>query len=285
MNEKYFLQNDLLERGWTKPLILKFLGKPDEIRHRCGGGEYYLLERKRTLRAEKRKLWQSEVAKREARRKARRIAALTSESNDEHLAEVFDQHGDESNHWLDHPAIGPYMAESRKRKQLELLAEHGILPALFAINREAKRQRDASLAAYNSGDHDEATRCKRDKERLYWLKGQALEHLWREGEVERVGWHRFKGHLVAEVFAGGGYRFHRPALKAPDGVPVLGLKQIEAKPHEAGEVLAEQAEEAVLGFLQTRAEIEVYEWPERERKSAHWRDDWNDEVDLEDNGF
>src|SRR5260370_36424924 len=152
MDENHFLQRDLLERGWTKPLILRLLGEPDEIRHRYGGGEYYLFERKRVERDEKSKLWRTEVAKLTARREARRISALMREAVEDYLAEVRRRTGDEADHWSDHPAIALYMEIARKRKQLELLARHGILPALFALNRQAKRLHDAGQTATRSGD-------------------------------------------------------------------------------------------------------------------------------------
>lgn len=275
----YFLQRDLLERGWTKPLISRLLGSPDEIRHRHGGGEYYLFGTKRVQRGEKRKLWLAETARRAARCEARREAALWREITEEYLREVRDNTGDESDHWSDHPAIAPFLEDARKRKQLELLTRHGLLPALFAVNREAKRQREASQRAYLEGDYESATDHKLNKERLYWLKGQAPEHLWRDGQVERVGWHEFPGGLLAEVLAGGGYRFHRPAATAPAGMQLLRLNQLEAKPVKAGEVPAEEAEEAVRGFLQGRAKVKVYQWPRRERKLAHWRDDNHSDED------
>lgn len=279
MDRTHFLQCDLLERGWTKSLISRLLGQPDEIRHRYGGGEFHLFECKRVERAEKRKLWQTEVAKSAARRETRRISALTRQLIADYIAEVHDRRGDESDHWSDHPAVAPYMAEARKRKQQELLAQHGIFPSLNSINREAKREREASQAAWRAGDHESAAGHKERKEALYWLKGQALEHLWRDGEIERAGWHRFPGGLIAEVLAGGGYRFHRPTPVVPEGVQILDLKEIEAKPVKEGEVPAHQAEEAVRGFLQNRPEVEVYEWPERERKYTRWGNDWDDDEE------
>src|SRR5438105_4587243 len=111
MDETHFLQRDLLERGWTKPLILQLLGEPDETRHRYGGGEYHLFERKPVERAEKGKRWKSERAKVKVRREARRMSSLMREFIEDYITEVQDNSGDESDHWSNHPAIAPYMAE------------------------------------------------------------------------------------------------------------------------------------------------------------------------------
>ena len=40
---------------------------------------------------------------------------------------------------------------------------------------------------------------------------------------------------------------------------------------------ARQAEQAVSGFLQGRADVLVYTWPERNRRVPRWRDGLDDE--------
>ncbi len=321
------MQCDLISRGWTKRLIDRVLGEPDEVRRTWPyHGRVHLFGSSRVKRAENRQdikmLLEGVRAKRisrdftkdylaeitnsqgdelhhwskhpviEAHQKAvlqanhhqnqenwreqratRRIAALERQAIDEYLNEVCDPSSDETKHWSDQPVVAPFMAEAQKHRQRELLARHGILPSLFAVNREAKRQREESQRAWRDGD--DCMVFKGRKEELYWLKGQALEFLCREGTLERAGYHEFPGGCVAEVLAGAGYRFHRPVPKAPDGVPVLKLHQIESKPVQAGEVPAEEAEAAVRGFLQNRSTIPVYQWPTRERK-AEWTH--NDEV-------
>lgn len=55
-----FLKQDLKERGWTESMIKRWLKQPDDVRHRYGGGEYYIFHAKRVLRAEAKSDWQRE---------------------------------------------------------------------------------------------------------------------------------------------------------------------------------------------------------------------------------
>ena len=271
------MERDLLERGWNKPLIQRFLGDPDEIRARNGGGEYHVFFAKRVLHGEKLKRWQVEHARIIARREARRFSAIIREVNKDYLFEIRSCGDDEDHHWSDHPVIAPYMAEANGLKQRYLLKEFGIFPSIFAINREAKRERNAARKAWSIGERADAGGHAERKDTLYDLKSQALEWLVREGKVTVVGWHSFNDQ-IAEILCGGGYRFHRPARQAFG--PAVPLGEIEAKPREEQEVPALLAESAVRGFLQDRDRLNVYEWPKRKSAGRYWRDDdYNNDPD------
>lgn len=174
----------------------------------------------------------------------------------------------------------------RKRNEAEqraALGEVGILPALFAINRATKRYRDMAARRWNTGQKKSAGETAEMKRHLYWLKGQVLEWMVRDGTLSRIGYHAFPGGNVAEVLAGQGYRFHRP-VKAPAQVEVQQIGEIESKPTENGEVDEQRAIQAVYGYLLDRSQVAVYEWPRREQKPSEnqrWGDDdcYNEDFD------
>ena len=268
------LQRDLLDRGWTKPMIVRFLIGPDRIKKWSGDGHYCLFDRARVLRAEGKKRWQLARDKIAACRDDRRVQALQRQIVKDYLAEVMGL--DETGKpiwpdWSGHPAVQEYWFERNRSKERESLAQVGVLPAIFAMNREAKRQRDAARNNFANGEFDAASSSAKRKLHLYDLKGQAMEWALRDGLLERVGWHRF-GDNFAEVLAGGGYRFHRPAPRPEHADVVQNLAEIEAKPVEEAEVPIGLAEMAIKGYLQGRERVNIYEWPARR----------NPEMDLED---
>lgn len=63
-----FLKKDLLRRGWTEGLIERFLGEPDEMPHRYGGGYYCVYNAARVKQAEANPEWQQAVNRRKNRR-------------------------------------------------------------------------------------------------------------------------------------------------------------------------------------------------------------------------
>jgi hypothetical protein len=273
-----FLQRDLLDRGWTKPMIVRFLKGPDRIKKRSGGGHYCLFDRARVLRAEGKKRWQQARDKIAACRDGRRAQALQRQIVRDYLAEVMGL--DETGQpfwpdWSGHPAVQEYWFERKRSKERESLAQVGVLPAIFALNREAKRQRDAARKHFANGEHDAASGSSKRKLHLYDLKGQALEWALRDGLLEKVGWHRFDDNF-AEVLAGGGYRFHRPAPRPEHADAVQNLAQIEAKPVEEAEVPIGLAEMAIKGYLQGRKRVKVYEWPARRKPEMNLEDEEGD---------
>jgi len=167
----------------------------------------------------------------------------------------------------------------RERERVEaeartVLNQVGILPALFTLNRAAKRHRDKAKTLWKSGLKKSAGEAAAKKRGYYEVKGHALARLIAEGTLVRAGYHKFPNGHFAEVLAGQGYRFHRPA-EVPETEAFEQIGEIESKPPGAGEVDESLAVKAVRGFLLGWEKTELYEWPERERGGS------DDEDSLE----
>lgn len=80
-NPDTLLQQDLLARGWTKTLIAKHLGAPDEVRPRYGGGQLNIFYERRVVQKESLALMRAALddvlAKRAGRQQAARRAVQT----------------------------------------------------------------------------------------------------------------------------------------------------------------------------------------------------------------
>ncbi len=113
------------------------------------------------------------------------------------------------------------------------LTFQNVLAAVFAVNRSAKRYRDAAQSCYQSGVHGFAKMHKERKEELYRLKDNAIVHAYRAGFVVAVGLH---GSLT--VYRGEGYCFHSPLR--PENVNLETTSEeavfVEAKPRQATEM-------------------------------------------------
>ncbi len=164
---------------------------------------------------------------------------------------------------------------ARKKAKLDVLA------ALFTLNRRAKRCRDSAGDFYERGMHGLAGDAKREKERIYRLKGQALHYLVESGRLKVAAVHQFQGGTHAEVLEGEGYRFHRPC---PDPVEisegVVLLESVEAKPKAAKEPTLKVAYSVIEDFLDDKDEVEVYQWPPRTRY-RDYEDEEEDEYEDE----
>jgi hypothetical protein len=255
--QSHVIMSTLAERGWTPAIVKKHLGAPDRTApnpyRRAAEVKLYSVQRVRE--AEQRETWAADLARAARRKEAAARGRATRQAN----------------------------AEARRdAAERQALTEIGILPALFAVNRETKRLRDASRRAWRMGDKKSAGEHSARKRELYELKNQALEYLVQENRLTVVGYHVFNavqvagGRIVAgncaEVLASDGYRFHRPAAFQPDAPGSLPLDEISAKPKENDEPDLARAELAVRGYLQGREEIPVCEWPAR-RSSDAWSDD------------
>lgn len=72
MRDNKLTLTDVLARPhWTRALVDRYLGEPDEVRRRYGGGEYYLFALARVERAEKCSGFARDVAKRNAPKEIR----------------------------------------------------------------------------------------------------------------------------------------------------------------------------------------------------------------------
>ncbi len=139
-----------------------------------------------------------------------------------------------------------------------------VLAALFTLNRRAKRCRDLAQTYYQQGMHGFAGDMKREKERIYALKGQVLHHLVEAGVLVGGKFHRFEFGNYAEVLEGQGYRFHRPCPPREPGIDDLS-ESVEAKPKESSEPTVEIAFEVVQKFLAGKEWVAVYQWPPKAR--------------------
>ncbi len=130
--------------------------------------------------------------------------------------------------------------------------------------------------------HGFAGKMKREKERIYDLKGQVLHHMVEAGVLVGGKLHRFEFGNWAEILAGGGYTFHRPC-PPPDGdsAGVELIESIEAKPKGTKEPTLKVAYEAVEKFLVGKERASVYQWPRINRgRSQRWHgNDGINEVD------
>ena len=170
--------------------------------------------------------------------------------------------------------------EAKACKDRRVVERLPVLAALFTLNRRAKRCRDLAQTYYRRRMHGLAGEMKREKERIYRLKGQALHYLVQAGVLTGGVFHRFEGGAWAEVLRGGGYSFHRPCPPQGDvDVPKLA-ESVEAKPKQASEPTLAVAHEVVARFLNDKPVAAVYQWP----PVVRWRiwdddDDWPDDED------
>lgn len=159
-----------------------------------------------------------------------------------------------------------------------------ILAAVWAVNRAAKRRRDAASEHYGNGNHGAAGLAKRTKAHFYDLKSQVLEHLFAEGVLAVDGLHRFPGGLYAERLCGERYRFHRPCPKPiPEPTGPVEINGIEAKPKEAREPCLKDAVFTIEQFLAARPKATPYQWPARKRpeRGRRWDSHPGDDDDDE----
>jgi len=117
--------------------------------------------------------------------------------------------------------------EQKRRKQIDRLP---VLAALFTLNRRAKRCRDLAQVYYRSGMHGFASDMKREKNRIYDLKGQILHYMLENGVLVGGKYHRFEFGNWAELLQGSGYSFHRPCPPRESLPEAETLESIEAKP-------------------------------------------------------
>ena len=119
--------------------------------------------------------------------------------------------------------------ENAKRRAQGSLVEptaENILAAIFAVNRGAKRRRDAASIAYGNGMHGFAGLHSSEKHDLYRLKDKGIVHLASESVLICIGIH---GRLA--LWKGGGYTFHSTLHPLPLPETIEGdLFLAEAKP-------------------------------------------------------
>ena len=158
-----------------------------------------------------------------------------------------------------------------------------VLASVWVINRRAKRCRDQASAHYKRGLHGFAGNARKAKDRLYSLKGEALHHLLAEGRLKVVGYHRFPDGNWAELLQGDGYTFHRPCPPRA-AAHVEERDQIEAKPRGAKEPRLKDAVHTVEMYLESKPEVQPYQWPAKSPASKkQWPGDL-EEVDSDEYG-
>jgi hypothetical protein len=274
---QWYYKRELKTRGWTDRMIDSYLGEPDERRDRTGGGEFHFYYAERVAAWESNPAWQAERDK----WAARSAKAAESLKRNAPIREAKRAQEQAERRRLAEEAgrAARRLAEEAERAAL---AQVGILPALSALNHEAKRLRNRSRGAWANNDRERAWELAEEKRLLYYLKGQALEWLLREGKLRVVGFHAFKvedgraivGTQYAEVLEGEGYRFHRPAPAPENGADTVELlDEIKAKPPAQDGVPPDTAIQAVKGYLQERTVVAVYEWEPRRNAVEDYEDD------------
>lgn len=188
---------------------------------------------------------------------------------------------------LDHQRLVTALADKAK-KQARKIAQLPVLAALFTLNRRAKRCRDLAQKYYQERMHGLAGEMKREKDRIYDLKGQVLHHMVEAGILTGGKFHQFEFKNWAEVLEGDGYRFHRPCPPQESKPETELAESVEAKPKEASEPTLENAYEVVKKFLEGKKRANAYQWPGKPRqyRTQRWReeepDDWYDDSELDD---
>jgi hypothetical protein len=165
-----------------------------------------------------------------------------------------------------------FRSDQVRQRREHKVAEPNLLPlllALWAVNRAAKRQRDAARKLHAARAFALASLAKERKKELYWLKSQALHFAILDGMLTVAGYHRFEYDHWAEVLIGDGYSFHRPCKPPPDtsSADSKMLEQIDAKPRCVGEPRLLDAKYTLEKFLDGKPTVSTYSWlkPDRER--------------------
>ena len=174
---------------------------------------------------------------------------------------------------------------AKAEKQQQQVDRLPVLAALFTLNRRAKRCRDLAQTYFQNRMHGLAGDMRREKDRIYVLKGQVLHHMVEAGVLVGGKFHRFSGGNWAELLQGGGYTFHRPC--PPQEASAVGdeIESVEAKPKEAREPSLEVAMKVVEKFLEGKERADVYQWPPviRQPRRRQWEeDDLPDDDDDDD---
>jgi hypothetical protein len=133
----------------------------------------------------------------------------------------------------------------RAEKKPELVTVD-LLQAIFAVNRSAKRHRDAAQRCYSLKKHGFARRSREIKEELYGLKERGIAEAFGFGRITPV---QQKGGLIE--YRGEGYCFHSTLL--PNGVSLPQCTDdtvlyVDAKPRGSGEVRLCDAKHTLLSL-------------------------------------
>lgn len=172
--------------------------------------------------------------------------------------------------------------EIKYQKQERKVTRLPVLAALFTLNRRAKRCRDLAQTYYQEGMHGFAGDMKREKNRIYDLKGQVLHHMVEAGVLVGGKFHRFEFGNWAEILEGDGYRFHRPCPPQESLPETELIESIESKPKDASEPTLAIAYEVIERFLSDKRRVAVYEWPPKARPARHRWYDEDDDDDYDD---
>jgi hypothetical protein len=104
-----------------------------------------------------------------------------------------------------------------------------VLAAIFAVNRAAKRWRDAAQQHYLNSRHGQARIARQNKERLYALKERGIAAAYSAGRIDVVEIH---GGMC--LYRGEGYSFHSRLvpIELTDTIPIGEVSPvlIDAKP-------------------------------------------------------
>jgi hypothetical protein len=148
-------------------------------------------------------------------------------------------------------AFAAWGEKAKKRAQGRLVEStpENILAAIFAVNRAAKRRRDAASTTYSAELHGFAGFHSAEKRALYELKDKGIAYLASEGALVCIGIH---GRLA--LWKGGGYRFHSTLHPLPLPETIEGdLFLAEAKPRARKDPLIKDARLLLESLGDTRS--------------------------------
>lgn len=141
-----------------------------------------------------------------------------------------------------------------------------VLAATFAVNRAAKRFRDAASEHYLHGTHGFAGSCSQRKAKLYALKDRGIVVAYREGRIHCEGIH---GALA--IYRGEGYCFHSflfPMSLDEQALDPSVAITVEAKPRESQEPRLMDAEHTLSQLPDHTHEFRRLELPAFEESRA-----------------
>jgi hypothetical protein len=160
-----------------------------------------------------------------------------------------------------------------------------LLQAVFAVNRSAKRYRDAATKHYSRRPHGFAQHCKQVKLDLYELKDHGIVAACKEGRLRYDG--QNGGYAL---YRGEGYCFHSLLVPEEAEVPTGNADElitIEAKPRKSGDARLRDAEHTLESLSVGLDGFRYLQHPQHERSVAHGRFCvfTGEEEDDEDDGW
>jgi len=155
-----------------------------------------------------------------------------------------------------------------------------LLQAIFAVTREAKRQRDTAQEHHQCKRYRFSTECKEMKDYLYWLKDAGIVAAVRAGRVQAVA-----AFNDLTVYRGEGYYYHsflRPIGYLGEVATTDKEIRVEAKPRGINEP---RIKDAIFTLRSLDAKVDTSEF-QCLKKERDDKDDFEEtREDEDDEGY